>query len=103
MTASSRQLKNDGCPRLRRSSLRSCFGGVGGYGGQASRRSLKKIGVGLINRGARWAATGGTGLSNPGRFENYCCRQPDLIPTPRLSVHRLLLLSTSRNRAGNLR
>ena len=36
MTASSRQLKNDGCP---------------------SRRSLKKIRVGLINRGARWAAT----------------------------------------------
>ena len=36
------------------------------------------------------SAMGEIGPSNPGRFENYYCRQADPTPAPRLLLHRLL-------------
>jgi hypothetical protein len=47
--------------------------------GVGTRQSAERVG----------SATGETG-SNPGRFENYYCRQSDTTPTLRLSAHRLL-------------
>ena len=48
--------------------------------GVGTRQSAKRVG----------STTGEAGPSNPGRFENHYCRQPDTTPTLRLSLHQSL-------------
>ena len=80
MTASSRQLKNDGYPAF-----------AGATAGRQAVAPWESFGVGLANsRSALGQLRMKPDPSNLGRSENYYCRQPAPTPTFRRSAHRLL-------------